>query len=73
MKLSLMPTWSWCHWCHHFAEDVEDPANDAEDPRDGLEVLVDIEEAHDASFLMKKPLEPWRTGEGKVGHLYDVA
>ena len=37
MKLSLMPTWSWCHWCHH-------QANDAEDPRDGLEVLVDVDQ-----------------------------
>ena len=54
MKLSLMPTWTWCHWCHHSAEDVEDSANDAEDPRDGLEVLVDVEETHDAC-LMKKP------------------
>ena len=29
---------------------LEDPANDAEDPRDGLEVLVDVEEASSFSY-----------------------
>ena len=37
MKLSLMPTWSWCH---DLAEDAEDPANDDESLGDDTKALV---------------------------------
>ena len=58
MKLSLMPTWSWCHWRCHFDEDIEDPADDAEDPRDGLEAQVVVGEAHEVLESLIKTMMP---------------